>query len=786
MKKASLVILIVFTVVCSEVHTQKNEILIFPDANGTDHARSQLAGVNDSSAFFRGNEIITLAKNSSTMYLIFVDEDASQAEHYAANTLAEHLKKITKATFTVVNVFPKAPVIAVGPAAAAATIASSVPDIAVLGHDGIVIRTVGSNLLLTGAPSSRRGTIYAVMTFLEHIGCRWWTDNESYIPSMNTLSIPQYSEKYRPIFDMRDVHSYFLNNFAVYNKLNGNEYKIPEERGGTVEYKGPAFVHTFGKIVSCKEYASSHPEWFAEINGKRQFGSWDGKSSGHVPNSQLCMSTNHSDLIELIVGKVREYLRDAPPDSIVSLSQNDGIGQCQCSECMAVEREEGSPSGSILRFVNMIASAIENDYPQAKIDTLAYVYSEKPPAVTRPRQNVVIRLCAWNGTDNCSPYDKKPNERFHTALTGWYKIAPMIHVWDYTTAFDNYHRIFPNLFATCYNMRFFSSHHVTSILLQSSHNIRAGDMTDLKHWVYAKMLWNPQYDEKALIREFIEGYYMAGAPYVQHYIDRLYVDDPQLQRYAAPDFIADAYALYAKGKSLVTNDAVLLRRFERAFVSVILAVARYWTAVSPLLTVSPASRAAAADEYVRICSENGITYANELRVSPVKFVEQFRIEKKAVPLPAAFAHISVAERVDYQEESFRLWRPGERVFVVHDDDASDGCAASMPSTHQDWAVQLDLPGLPADGIGKWKVYASVKVLKKGNAGVAFSTGIYDKNERSGGSTHVTVSDITNDAYQFYTVGTSTPGRKYIWLSPAINPQNVREVRIDRILLVRER
>lgn len=55
---------------------------------------------------------------------------------------------------------------------------------------------------------------------------------------------------------------------------------------------------------------------------------------------------------------MKATLRDAPPESIVSVSQNDGLTQgCQCSKCLAIEKEEGSPSGPLLRFVNAVADA---------------------------------------------------------------------------------------------------------------------------------------------------------------------------------------------------------------------------------------------------------------------------------------------------------------------------------------------------------------------------------------------------------------------------------------------
>jgi len=80
---------------------------------------------------------------------------------------------------------PDGPVLIVGPGAAARELAPDLPydD---LSPDGLVIETVGSNLILAG--DRPRGTLYAVYTFLEDVvGCRWWSSTASTIPSIRRV-----------------------------------------------------------------------------------------------------------------------------------------------------------------------------------------------------------------------------------------------------------------------------------------------------------------------------------------------------------------------------------------------------------------------------------------------------------------------------------------------------------------------------------------------------------------------------------------------------------------------
>ena len=48
----------------------------------------------------------------------------------------------------------------------------------------------------------------------------------------------------------------------------------------------------------------------------------------------------------------------------------------------------------LLRAVNAIAAAIEPEFPDVAVHTLAYQYTRAAPNVTVPRGNVVVQLCS--------------------------------------------------------------------------------------------------------------------------------------------------------------------------------------------------------------------------------------------------------------------------------------------------------------------------------------------------------------------------------------------------------
>ncbi len=101
--------------------------------------------------------MLTLADHRKTRYGITLDPGATAPERNAARDLARHLQRITGAAFPILA--PTAagdrPRIAVGPSAARA-LGISLRILRSLGDEGLIVRTVGGNLVLTGAPGAPR------------------------------------------------------------------------------------------------------------------------------------------------------------------------------------------------------------------------------------------------------------------------------------------------------------------------------------------------------------------------------------------------------------------------------------------------------------------------------------------------------------------------------------------------------------------------------------------------------------------------------------------------------
>ena len=183
---------------------------------------------------------------------------------------------------------------------------------------------------------------------------------------------------------------------------------------------------------------------------------------------------------------------------------------------------EGSPSAPMLQTVNYVADAIAEEFPTVAIDTLAYSYTHSPPNATRPRPNVIVRLC----TIECNfgvPMTDVTNVGCARDLRTWSTITERIYVWNYQINFGSYLTPYPNWYSVGPNVRFFAEHGVKGIFQEAAHNGPGSDLAELRDYVTASMMWDPTQQPQTLIAEFLDGFYGgAAAPYVKRYMDILH------------------------------------------------------------------------------------------------------------------------------------------------------------------------------------------------------------------------------------------------------------------------
>ncbi|MCR5264061.1 MAG: DUF4838 domain-containing protein [Clostridiales bacterium] len=358
-----------------------------------------------------------------------------------------------------------------------------------VGRDGYSISVSDGTVHIRGG--NGRGVIYGVYAFLErYCGVRF------FMPGIETLGSGDITVNegcsFTPIFEMRQSDWQCGNSSVDWCLKRGvNQREIPDSQGGHIRYGG--FVHTMTSL--------------ADVPGDKQ----------------PCFSD--PEVLAKVIGNVRSMLEADPSISIVSVSQNDNQNYCRCEKCAAIDKEEGSHMGSLLRFVNAVAEDIEKDYPDVVIDTLAYQHTRKAPKITRPRDNVCIRLCS---IECCFSHplndpDCPSNAAFAGDIVEWSKICDRIYIWDYVTCFSYYVPTFPNFGVLRQNMRFFAEHGVKGMYPEGNYNSpKSGEFGELRCYLLSKLMWDPMMSEEeyyAHMDEFLAAYYGEGWRGIRKYID---------------------------------------------------------------------------------------------------------------------------------------------------------------------------------------------------------------------------------------------------------------------------
>ncbi len=752
---------------------------------------------------------LTLAADARTEYVISMGADATAPEQNAAMELASYLRKVTGAEFAVKSSGAASAAkrrILVGQTEDVRKLLPEV-DWQSLGSDGIVIKAKAQHLVLAGGRP--RGTLYAVYTFLEEfVGCRWWTSSEEDVPDRPTLTVAAPNIVYVPAITFRD-NDYADTGwngpspqFAVKLKNNGHFNHIPDELGGKRSVV-PDYGHTFFSLLPPKKYFDEHPQWYGMQNGKRVFSQWS--------DAQLCL-TNVEMRKELAKNAV-EVLRQNPQSRIIQVGQMDGYGQCQCDVCKASTQREGSASGALIETVNVVAEAVEKEFPDALVKTLAYHWTRIPPKYARPRDNVVIHLAGLEN-DFAQPVDSEANALFRDHIQGWSAIADKLLIWHYTTNYVNNVQPYPNIFTIGPDVRFFVKNHAKGIFINGDGFCNIGDSVRLRAWVISHMLWDPSQDAVELAREFAHGYYGPAGPYVFAYLElahdavkrsgmRLNHGNFYDTTFFSLDDMNKATRLWQKARAAVADNPTLLARVRREQISFDLVWLQNWAWLKREMERTGQEFLGAKDvivgceQYLKTAlkfirppyrrrNDPTIYYvtANTQRNDAPALRKQCRQQlelysRKPAPLPKEVRGLEADQYVTLQWETYEEAFLTGGAEMVDDPLASDGKAVRLAKylSAAKWYTR-------AHFTGKWRLYVQVRSDAKEMTDHAFEIQTQDMfiwPYRATVQEVVPLKEVNPNAYQTYDLGVH---ELKSGIHMRIRLTGVIPLYVDRLFLVR--
>ena len=474
--------------------------------------------------------------------------------------------------------------------------------------------------LITISANNKRNLYYATYDFIEKfLNVNWLSNDFTYHEDLKSINFPKnYSYYFEPPVLTRTVHSKLFYKDSVFaDKLKVTNEAFPR-------YVPSARVHTFHRFLPYEVFYDKNPEYYALRNGKR------------LP-TQLCLT--NTDVLKIVKDSVNSFFNKFPNSDVISVSQDDNTQYCQCDKCSKIDNQEGSPAGTMIHFVNAVAES----FPNKTISTLAYQYTRKPPKV-KPIENVLITLCSIE-CNRSVPIELGCKD-FSSDLKGWSQLTDNIRIWDYTTQFTNFLAPFPNWGTIKPNINLFVDNNAKWIFEQHSNN--DSELFELRSYIMAKLLWNPNLDFQTLLNEFNNKYYGNGGKYISEYVNSiqnqidntsfflfLYGDPSQgFDSFLSPENLLNYDMLFNKALSSVELDSEYYKRILRSKISIDYAVLEsYRKNFSDLYQLTKTENDIKSinpklirrlNAFSKTCNDNDITLMNEMGFTVSDYIVNYR------------------------------------------------------------------------------------------------------------------------------------------------------------------
>jgi hypothetical protein len=606
---------------------------------------------------------IILTDNGYSQYSIIIPNHATSYELKAANILQGYLLQISGTALPIITANkPRSSSyeIILGQNERLDELSAGI-NYKLLKEDGFVIRTDSLRLIIAGG--NEKGSLYGVYSFLEkYLGCRMYSPKVKIIPQQRQIILGKINDQQVPVIGFRDTH-YRITWDAEYTDW----HKLDHDPHGERTDWG-MWVHTFNELVPPQIYFQSHPEYFAMVKGKR------------LP-TQLCLA--NTAVLEITIQNLRKKIAQNPAAKYWSVSQNDNRDFCTCDNCKAIDEREGSPSGSIINFVNQVA----DQFPDKMISTLAYEYGRHAPKTLKPKDNVNIMLCSIEAFRGKPIKDDPTSAEFVKDVKDWGKIAKDIIVWDYVIQFNHLLSPFPNLHVLQPNIQFFAENSVNAMFEQGNREV-GGEFAALRAYLISKLLWDPYLNVDSVMNDFLLGFYGAAGKPIREYIDlmreELIKKDKPLRIFGSPNEAADTYltpaliaiynSLFDKAEKLVGDSAKILERVRIARLPLQYATMEQakknftgenglfekvngkWEAKTKIRNM--------VDEFTDLCIREGVTQVKEWSTSP----EEYRSAMYRIYSQGMNEHLAYGKRItmispdtaDISSEKLKMLTDGKR------------------------------------------------------------------------------------------------------------------------------
>lgn len=363
---------------------------------------------------------------------------------------------------------------------------------------------------IVGGPTA--GILYGVCEFVEEfVGMRLLESGVHFYPAQYVDIPAGLAHQETPTFEYRSAGGTPNNDTTAARKINADRNDPNLGDGlGNMFWHG----HSFGDQIK---------EYYEQKDPSR--GTFEPYGLTGIGWTQPCLSNekNYEECIRNAFAEVENrigwmgYVLGEPGCQYLTIFYNDNENYCKCGRCMRTNRAEGSDCGTLVRFVNRVADALKDTYPQMTIYTLGYGTTARKPATTELRDNVILCYC-WNGCNNhhfdgtaCSEsgtggtlnFQNKDELKYYQE---WTEKSSKQHAWLYTTSYGYILEPMPVTYNLHYDLLWLAENGCSGIYPES---LSGGDNRGFEKahaYLVSNLMWNAYMTEEQY-QFLIEEYY---------------------------------------------------------------------------------------------------------------------------------------------------------------------------------------------------------------------------------------------------------------------------------------
>jgi hypothetical protein len=359
-----------------------------------------------------------------------------------------------------------------------------------------------------GDAGTQQGVYYFLRKFC---GIRWYMPGPlgEVVPSTEKITVPKTDLQDSPAFSYR--YPYFC--FFSSSDDNALWYR----RAGFGAEFPVAIQHSFQLFL---KYKDAHPEYFALIDGQRDFTTL---SSLMGPGN---LNLSDPGLIRQAIADINEFFDKNPHERFFSLVPPDGMRRISEDPVSQAQIDDsqgpgGKFSNYVWGFINTVAKGVYEKHPDKFIGGIAYEHYSLPPTnIDKMSPNVVVMIC--------KPLRRSlPNAEQEAAtrkrIEAWREKVDILYFWEYycDMLFNAGWKGYPVLYPPADVQRdlqylkgkargeMIEAETWTNDQYSTPEKIVLNDpgLQHLRLYVTSQLLWNPDIDLKTMLGEYYRLFY---------------------------------------------------------------------------------------------------------------------------------------------------------------------------------------------------------------------------------------------------------------------------------------